>query len=228
MHTIEKFSSFAKDRLVPIHYDSDDSSINAYPRSITCSNSMPSTTNSKALVLPNFPQPKHLLPFNSFDSKDIHIKIWQLDSASCYSDPEVMFKTESIVGSKQAIKQSNDGIIIITSQNTAGIKAISELIDLVTALIRVWYPDLQRHKHGLSGLKQRVPCFECIKLDPSFEFDIEQCLQVIVENKTVVECDYFQGDLKKDHCVFIKDITPDLLLLNVNPASSSRCKISRR
>ena len=201
MYTVEKIS-IVLGELVPI-------------KSFHSNNmpTQPSTASSKILVFPNFYEIKHLVAFNSFDFKHICFEIWQ--TGLYYSDPEVTFKLESIVGSKQC-KQSNNGINISASRNIIGIKTISELIDVVISLIHEWYPDLQKRQHDL---KQRVPCYECVKLGRArpFDFDIEQCLQAIVDNRTMVECGYLQDDSKKNHSVAIEDIAPDLLLQDIDP-----------
>ena len=222
MYTVEKIS-FVLDEAVPIkvnQYEGNGTSM--HPNLIICPNSQPeqpSLTNNRAWVLPNFPQPRHLELFHSFDTKEIHLEFWQ--RGLYYSDPEVTFKIESLVHSRQTYsKQSNSGILILASRNTTGIKAISQLANVVTSLIREWYPYLQKYKHGpqSNDLKQRVLCSECVKLrqNKPFEFDIEHCLQAIVDNKTTVECGYFQGDPRKNHCVAIEDIAPDLLFQDIN------------
>ena len=222
MYTVEKIS-FALDKSVPIkvnQHKGDGKSI--HPDLRTCPNSIlkrPSVAENMVWMLPNFPQPRHLDLIHSFDTKEIHLEFWQ--TGLYYSDPEVMFKIESLVDSKQTYsKQSNSGIIIIASRNSTGIKVISELADVVTSLIHEWYPYLQKYKHGpkSNGLKQRVPCYECVKLRRAkpFEFDFKQYLQAIVDNKTTVECGYFQGDPRKNHNVAVEDIAPDLLLQDIN------------
>ena len=225
MYKVEKVG-FALDKLVPIEANQHNGDGNRMHRNlITCPNSIPkqpSVANNMAWVLPNFPQPRYLDLFldHSFDAKEIHFEFWQ--TGLYYSDPEVIFKIESLVDSQQKYsKQSNGGIIIIASRNSTGIKAISQLSDIVTSLIREWYPYLRGHKHGpkSNGLKQKVPCYECVKLRRAkpFEFDIEQCLQAIVDNKTTLECGYFQHDPRKNHDVAIEDVTPDLLFQDINP-----------
>ena len=208
MYTIEKIS-FALDKIVPVQQNG-----NSIGMHVKHQLNLPNTW-----VLPNFPQPRHLDLFYSFDTDKIQFEFWQ--TGLYYSDPEVTFRIQYLAGNKRTSKQSNDRIIITASRNSAGIKALSQLIDVLMSLVREWYrfPYSQGHKHGPSGLKQLVPCFECVKLRRSwpFEFDIDQCLQAIVNDRRTIECSYFQGNSKKNHSVAIEDITPDLLFQDINP-----------
>ena len=168
-------------------------------------------------LLPNFPKslPNDISDF--FDTKDIHLEYWR--TGLYYKDPEIMFRIESLTGTKQFKKESKDGIHIIASANNSGKKIIGQLVDLVVSLVGEWYPGLQEGKHGSKGLEQKVPCFECIKQGRAkpFEFKVEQCLPVIAKNETTMECGYFCDDPAKNHTVSLADIVPDLLLQDIDP-----------
>ena len=77
--------------------------------------------------------------------------------------------------------------------------------------------------HGSTSLEQKVPCFECSKLEhPSpFELEVEQCLPEIAKNKTTIECGFERDDPAKNHTVSLADIVPDLLCKTLTPISSS-------
>ena len=153
---------------------------------------------------------------NSFDTRDIHLEYWR--TGLYYKDPEIMFRIESLTGTKQFKRDLNDGIHVIASANNSGKKIIGQLVDLVVSLVGEWYPGLQEG-HGSNGLEQKVPCFECIKQGRAkpFEFKVEQCLPVIAKNETTMECGYFHDDPAKNHTVSLADIVPDLLLQDIDP-----------
>ena len=169
-------------------------------------------------LLPNFPKslPNDLTDL--FDPKEIHLEYWR--TGLFYRDPEIMFRIESLRGSKQFKRESSkDGVLVIASANNSGKKIIGQLVDLVVSLVGEWYPGLQEGKHGSNGLEQKVPCFECIKQGRAkpFEFKMEQCLPVIAKNETTMECGYFRNDPAKNHTVSLADVVPDLLLQDIDP-----------
>ena len=153
-----------------------------------------------------------------FDPKEIHLEYWR--TGLYYKDQDVMFRIESLLGSKQFKRETKDGILVIATTNNSGKKIICQLIDLVLSLVGEWYPRpvLQEGEHGSSGLEQRVSCFECLKLGRAkpFEFKVEQCLQIIAKNETTMECGYFHDDPTKNHMVSLGDIVPDLLLQDID------------
>ena len=168
-------------------------------------------------LLPNFPKslPNDLT--DSFDAKEIQLEYWR--TGLFYKDPEIIFRIESLLGSKQFKRESKDGVLVIASANNSGKKIIGQLVDLVVSLVGEWYPGLQEGKHGSNGLEQKVPCFECIKQGrfKPFEFKVEQCLPVIAKNETTIECGYFRDDPAKNHTVSLADVVPDLLLQDIDP-----------
>ena len=168
-------------------------------------------------LLPNFPKqlPKDIS--DSFDTKNIHLEYWQ--TGLYYSDPEIMFRIESLTGTKQFKKEKKEGIHVIASANNSGKKIISQLVDIVMSTVGEWYPGLQVGKHGSNGLEQKVPCFECIKQGRAkpFEFKVEQCLPMIAKNVMIMECGYFCDDPAKNHTISLADVVPDLLLQDIDP-----------
>ena len=175
------------------------------------------STLSDPQLLPNFPKS---LPNNisdSFDPKDIHLEYWR--TGLFYKDPHIMFRIESLLGSKQFKREKKDGVLVTVSANNTGKKIIGQFVNLVVSLVNEWYPGLQEGKYGSSGLQQKVPCFECIKTGRAkpFEFKVEQCLPIIGKYETTIECGYFRDDPAKNHTVSLGDIVPDLLFQDIDP-----------
>ena len=168
-------------------------------------------------ILPNFPKslPNDLT--DSFDPKEIQLEYWR--TGLFYKDPEIMFRIESLLGSKQFKRESKDGVLVVASANNSGKKIFGQLVDVVVSLVAEWYPGLQEGKHGSNGLEQKVPCVECIKQGrpKPFEFKVEQCLPVIAKNETTMECGYYRDDPAKNHTVSLADIVPELLLQDIDP-----------
>ena len=151
-----------------------------------------------------------------FNPKEIHLEYWR--TGLYYKDQDVMFRIESLLGSKQFKRETKEGILAIATANDSGKKIICQLIDLVVSLVSEWYPSLQEGKHGSNGLEQKVPCYECIKLGRAkpFEFKVQQCIPMIARNETTMECGYFRDDPAKNHTVSMVDIVPDLLLQDID------------
>ena len=169
-------------------------------------------------LLPNFPRPLPMDECDTLDVNDIHLEYWR--TGLYYKDVEIMFRVESLRGTKQFERESSkDGVLITASSNNSGKKIIGQLVDLVVSLVGEWYPGLQEGEHGSNGLKQKVPCLECIKQrNPKpFEFKIEDCLPIIARNETTMECGNFRDDPAKNHTVYLADIVPDLLLQDIDP-----------
>ena len=192
--------------------------VNAGPTSLPqISNPVLHNQIQAPLLLPNYPGS---LPHNitsSFDVKHIKLEYWR--TGLFYADPEVMFRIESLTGCRQFRREIKDGVLIVASPNNFGKKIIGQLVDLVVALVGEWYPGLQEGTHGTSGLDQKVPCYECLKLKRAkpFEFRVEMCLPKIALNQTSMECGYFRDDPAKNHTVSLADIVPDLLLHDIDP-----------
>ncbi len=172
-------------------------------------------------LLPNFPSS---LPFqglaDTFDPSLISMEYWR--NGLFYSDPNVLFRIEKLLDSKQSISRGNkdrDGVLIVTSPNNLGKKIMGQLVDLVVSLISEWYPGLQEGAGPSSGLEQRVPCCKCLKSGRQrpFEFKVEHCLTEIASKKTTMECRFEVHDPAKNHTVPLTEIVPDLLLQDINP-----------
>jgi serine/threonine protein kinase/Leucine-rich repeat (LRR) protein len=168
------------------------------------------TTTQHSLL--NIQKPNNQF-LDCFDANDIHLKYWK--TGLYYRDPKIMFRLESLQGTKRFRQETKDGILVTTSANRSGKKTIAQLVDLVVSLVGEWYPGLKVGKHGL---EQRVPCYECIKQRKStpFMFKVEQCLLDIAKNETKLECGYFHDDPVRNHTVSLADIVPDLLLQDID------------
>ena len=143
---------------------------------------------------------------------NIRLEYWR--TGLFYTDPDIFFCIESLLGSSQFQKEeTKDGVLIVASPNSRGKKIIGQLVDLVISLVNEWYPGLTEYPHGgTSSLEQKVPCYECLKqgrLKP-FKFKVEQCLPKIAMNQMTIECGYFRDDPAKNHIVSLADIVPDL------------------
>ena len=172
-------------------------------------------------LLPNFPVSLPLAGMSdTFDPQKIQLEYWR--SGIFYSDPNVMFRIESMVGSSQTsvfYQGKKDGVLIVASPNNFGKKTVGQLVDLVVSLVNEWYPGLLEGAGPSSGLEQRVPCYECLKLGrpKPFEFKVEHCLSEISSKHTTMDCRYETHDVAKNHTVSLADIVPDLLLQDINP-----------
>ena len=166
-------------------------------------------------LLPNFPSSLPLGSAESHNICDIHLEYWR--TGLFYFDPDVMFRIDSLLGSKQFRRERKEGVVIVASPNNAGKKIIGQLVDLVVSLMNEWYPGLTEGLHV--GLEQKVPCYECLKQGRAkpFDFRVEQCLPIIAKNQTTIECGYFRNDPPKNHTVPLADIVPDLLLQDIDP-----------
>ena len=167
-------------------------------------------------LLPNFPKPLQNNTTSS-DSVDIHLEYWQM--GLFYKDPHVMFRIESVAGSKQFKCKTRDGVLITTTANNSGKRIIGQLVDLVVSLVDEWYPGLQEVRHESSGVEQKVPCFECVKQGRAnpFKFKMDQCLTAVTNNEKTIKCGYFCEDETRNHTVFLTDVFPDLLLQDIAP-----------
>ena len=167
-------------------------------------------------VIPNFPD--HILPdVDSVGVEDVHLEYWH--TGLYYRDSEVKFRIVGPpIGCEPLTGNPQDSVFIAASHNCVGKKILSQLVDIVMSLIDKWYPALIEDKHGSTGIKQNVPCFECMKLKrPNpYKFRIEQCIAAIVNNKVSVKCGYFCNDEVRNHFVALEDIVPDMLLKDMN------------
>ena len=161
----------------------------------------------------SFPTPRQ--PSNisaKYDIRSVRLDYWKL--GLLYEDPDVSFRVESLSASKYS--ERKDGVLICVSTNQEGKKIMGQLVDIVVALVSEWYPGLADGTS--SSLLQRVPCYECLKLqrpDP-FKFNIEQCLPEIQRSKGKIECGYSKDPAIPNHMVALHDIVPDLLMHDID------------
>ena len=145
-------------------------------------------------------------------NRNVHCNCWE--TGFFYSDQEVVFRIESLVASRK-LPQKKDGVLMIASRNEMGMKILGQLVNLVVSLVREWYPGLMEGK--TISLKQRVPCYECVKMGvPPFEFEFEECLLAIQQDKRSVMCQRVKDCPEINHTVSICDIVPDLLLKDID------------
>ena len=170
-------------------------------------------------LLPNFPSPLPITMQESYNVKDIQLDYWR--TGLYYSDPEpLMFRIESLAKSPHRRWDKKDGVLIVASPNNHGKKIMGQLVDLVLSLTHEWYPGLAEGQLGTTGMEQKVPCFECLKLGrpEPFEFKVvEHCMPEISKNRTTIECGYHKNDPATNHTVSLADIVPDLLLQDIDP-----------
>ena len=182
---------------------------------------LPQPTIPTTQLLRNFPNPllTHGIA-HAFDSSLILLQYWR--TGLFYSDPDVMFRIESLSrsGSESGPYQEErrDGVLIVTSPTGLGSKIMGQLVDLVLSLINEWYPGIQEGVGPESGLEQKVPCYECLKMgrtDP-FEFCIKDCVDLIKNNQTLmIECGYYENPAR-NHSASLADIVPDILLQDID------------
>ena len=184
----------------------------------TSLSNLPQPTIQTTQLLRNFPDPLPALGIaHMFDSSQIQLISWR--TGLFYSDPEIMFRIECLSRSGQCHDDSKDGVLIITSPTSLGKKIMGQLVDLVLSLINEWYPGIQEGVGPSTGLEQKVPCYECLKLgrtDP-FEFRIKDCIKLIENNQTLtIKCGYDHETPAGNHLASLADIFPDLLLQDID------------
>ena len=184
----------------------------------TSLSNLPQPIVQSAQLLRNFPDPLPALGIaHMFDSSQIQLIFWR--TGLFYSDSEVMFQIECLSGSGQCHDDSKDGVLIVTSPTGLGKKIMGQLVDLVLSLINEWYPGIQEGVGPSTGLEQKVPCYECLKLgrtDP-FKFRINDCMDIIENNQTqIIKCGYDHENPAMNHLACLADIVPDLLLQDID------------
>ena len=169
------------------------------------------------VCLPNFPSPIPFPQVDTFEASQLKLEYWI--HGLYYSDPSLSFCIESLKYSRRLrrSRSNNDGVFIQASPNHRGREIIGQLVHLVTSLVSERCPFLEEGRE--SGLEQRVPCYECLKLGVSnpFEFDVEQCLLSISCNNATIECSLNMEDPVCNHTVHLDDMVPDLLFLDMEP-----------
>lgn len=137
------------------------------------------------------------------------LKYWE--SGLFFSDSEVTFRVQALSGLRLKYPTEEDGIQMITSPNTIGIKIMGQLVDLAMSLLRDMYP-------GLTEIKQRIPCYDCVRMHRTnpYEFKVEECWLAMEEQRSTIECGYDRQDPTKNHTMSISIIAPDLLLQDID------------
>ena len=206
---------------------------------------LPQPTIQTTQLLRNFPNP---LPAqgisHTFNSSQIQFLYWR--TGLFYSDPDIMFRIECLAGSRgrsgsasrfesgsgsrgesesksgsgSRQEESRGGVLIVTSPTGLGKKIMCQLVDLVLSLITEWYPGIWEGEGPATGLEQKVPCYECLKMrrnDP-FEFCFKDYVDLIKDDETPpskIECRYDEN-LARNHSAHLADIVPDLLLQDIH------------
>ena len=147
----------------------------------------------------------------SYDIRSVRLEYWKF--GLLYSDPDVSFRIESLLASKK-YPEKKDGVLICVSTNREGKEIMGQLVDIVGALVSEWYPGLA---DAPSGLQQKVPCYECLKLGRPFpfRFNVDHCLPEVQRSKGKIECGFYK-DSTPNHMVALKDIVPDLLMHDID------------
>ena len=107
------------------------------------------------------------------------------------------------------------GVFIAVSPSTVGRKVFGVLIDLVTNLVKYWYPGMQSWRDPLA---QVVLCPECLRTNRPvpYQFDVQNCFTLIHNKKTTVQCGVAGNNSPKNHTVSLASVVPDILLQDIN------------
>jgi len=73
-------------------------------------------------LLPNFPSFLPVRLAKSHNISDIHLVYWR--TGLFYSDPDIMFRIKSLLGSMQFRRERKDGVLIVASCNNAGKRSL--------------------------------------------------------------------------------------------------------
>ena len=138
------------------------------------------------------------------------------ESGFFLNDGEVAFRVESLSGSRTSSTKEH-GILMVASPNcpafpnNEGTKIIGQLVDMALSLLRELYP-------GLTEIKQRIPCYECVRMCRKYpyEFTVEECWLAMEEQKSTIECKYDTIDPTKNHTMVVSKIVPDLFLQDID------------
>ncbi len=174
--------------------------------------SLPATSLKPPLTLPHFPARLPISLQDSFTNEDITLQYWR--EGLLYKDPGLFFRIESFESFKK--KENGDGVVLRASPTNEGKQIIGQLVDIVLSLIQEWYPGIN-NTHSSSGVEQRVPCIECMKLkrEKPHNFLVDVCLKAIANSETSVECTYSLNPAE-NHIVSLTDVVPDLLLQDID------------
>ena len=158
---------------------------------------------SFADCLPNFPSALQInTAFSgSLRKSTTNVKLEYWRTGLYYCDPTLMFCIQSL---QNFDGETREGVFIKASATDSGKEIVSQLVDLVTTLMKEWYP-------GLKKYHQETLCCECIchGQEKPYIFTDKDCLDMLTEGRSTIECCY--SDTQK-HNVAIVDIFPDMLV----------------
>ena len=211
---------------------------------------LPQPTIQIAQLLRNFPNPLPQGISHTFNSSQIQFLYWRtglfysdpdvmfriecLAGSRVGSGSESRFESgpgsrsesgsgsesESESGSGSRQEENKDGVLIVTSPTDLGKKIMGQLVDLVLSLIKEWYPGIQEGVGPATGLEQKVPCYECLKMgrnDP-FEFRFKEYVDLIKDDEappSKIKCGYDENP-DRNHSAHLADVVPDLLLQDID------------
>ena len=160
------------------------------------------------LILPNVRQMVCPEEARNVDLSTTKLVYWQ--QGLVYKGTDVSFAVESL---SPTTKRS--GILVKISPTDEGLKIICQLVDLVKSLIQDWYPGLVE-TFQKDELEQRVPCYECLKLNRSrpFEFHIEK--SGINGSEEQIMCGYIKQNPSRNHFISCKLVAPELFLYDLD------------
>ena len=151
------------------------------------------------------------LPTN-FDPTQARVVYWR--TGLFYQDRDVVFRVESLAGSLSPGKPKREGVVIAASPSTMGKRIVGVLIDLVTTLVKYWYPGMQSDR---GRLEQIVLCPECIRMKrpEPYGFDVQKCFTLVGNKMTTIDCVWARDKPAKNHTVPLASVVPDLLLQDI-------------
>ena len=148
----------------------------------------------------------------------VSTKVTYWESGFFFDDRELAFRVESLSESRMKYVTEEHGILMVASPycpkypKNEGVRIICQLVDMAMSLLRDLYP-------GLTEIKQRIPCYECVRMhrQNSYEFTAQECWAAMEDQKTTIECKYDRRDLTKNHTMVISEVVPDMFLEDVDP-----------
>ena len=150
------------------------------------------------------------------------VRYWE--SGLFFDGQEVAFRVESLSQSTMRYVTQEHGVLIVASPhcpkypNNEGIRIIGQLVDMALLLLRDLYP-------GLTEIKQRIPCYECVRMrrQNPYEFSAQECWAAMEEQKSTIECKYDIQDLTKNHTMVVSKIVPDMFLEDIDHSFLLNC-----
>ena len=146
-------------------------------------------------------------------------KVQYWENGLFFNGRDVAFRVESLSESRMKYMTEEHGIFMVASPycpkypNNEGVRITCQLVDMALSLLRDMYP-------GLTEIKQRIPCYECVHMrrqDP-YEFTAEECWAAAMEKQeTMIECKFDRQDPTKNHTMVVSKIVPDMFLEDIDP-----------